>query len=83
MTLFGCFIFVFLSGAAFNPLSRRHLDTVFAVGCKHTMEPGQVDPWFGNQGRQLGNEIQRPTYRDTKTRRYRALGKRASAEIAE
>jgi len=57
--LFGCLVFVFLAGAAFTTFSRRHLNTVFAVGYEHTMEPGQVDSWLGNQGRQLGDEIQR------------------------
>jgi hypothetical protein len=57
--LFGCFVFVFLSGAAFAAFGRRHIYPVFAVGREYAMEPGQVYSRFRHQGSQLGNEIQR------------------------
>lgn len=34
------------------------MNPLFAVGSKHAMKSGQVDPWLGNQCGQLGNEIQ-------------------------
>ena len=59
VALFRGFVFSFLVGSALTPFGRRHLDTVFAVRCEHTVESGEVDPWLGNQSSQLGNEIQR------------------------
>jgi hypothetical protein len=34
VALFGCFVFVFLSGATFAAFGWRHINTVFAVGGK-------------------------------------------------
>jgi len=59
VALLGCFVFVFLSGASFSRHGRRHINTVFAVGGKYVMEPGQIYSGLWNQGRQLCNEIQR------------------------
>jgi hypothetical protein len=59
VALFGCFVFVFLSGAAFASFGRRHIDTVFAVRRKNSMESGQVHSRLGNQGSQFADEIQR------------------------
>ena len=59
VALFGCFVFVFLSGASFAAFGWRHISTVFAVGGKYTMEPSQVYSRFRHQCRQLGNEVQR------------------------
>jgi hypothetical protein len=59
VALFGCFVFVFLSGAAFAAFGRRHIYPVFAVGREYAMEPGQVYSRFRHQGSQLGNEIKR------------------------
>lgn len=49
VTLFGCFVFVFLSGTAFAAFGPRHINPVFAVGGKYAMEPGQVHSGFWNQ----------------------------------
>lgn len=46
-------------GSPFASFSRRHINTVFAVGGKYAVEPGQVHSGLWNKGRQLGNEIQR------------------------
>lgn len=59
VALFGCFVFLFLSGATFAAFSRRHIYPVFAVGGKYAMEPGQIHSGFRHQCRQLGNEIRR------------------------
>jgi hypothetical protein len=56
VALFGCFVFVFLSGASFAAFGWRHNNTVFAVGGKYAMEPGQVHSGFRHQCRQLGND---------------------------
>jgi hypothetical protein len=53
VALFGCFVFVFLSGATFAAFGWRHINTVFAVGGKYAMEPSQIHSWFRNQGRLL------------------------------
>ena len=37
---------------------RHDVLTLFAVGSEHAMEPGEVEPWARNQGRQAGNEIE-------------------------
>jgi hypothetical protein len=58
VALCGCLVFAFLSDTAFTALGRCHIDSMFAVGCEHSMEPGQVDSWLGNQGRQSGDDIQ-------------------------
>jgi hypothetical protein len=44
------------------PFSGCHPCTVVAIGCKDTMETGQVDSGFGNQSDQPGDEIQRFEY---------------------
>lgn len=59
VALCGCFVFVFLSGAAFAAFGRRHIYPVFAVGREYAVEPGLVYSRFRHQGSQLGNEIQR------------------------
>ena len=59
VALFGCFVFVSLSGAAFAVFGRRHIYPVFAVGREYAVVPGRVYPRFLHQGSQLGNEIQR------------------------
>jgi hypothetical protein len=59
VALFGCFVFVFLLGAAFAAFGRRHLNTVFAVARNNTMESSQIHSGLWHQGRQFGNEIQR------------------------
>jgi hypothetical protein len=57
VSLFGCFVFVFLVGTALAAFSRRHIYPVFAVGCEYAMKPGQVYSRFRYQGSQLDNEI--------------------------
>jgi len=37
---------------AFTPPGRRHQRTVLAIGCKHTMKAGQVNPGFRHQRNQ-------------------------------
>ena len=37
VALFGCFLFVFLSGATFGVFGRRHIYPVFAVGRERAM----------------------------------------------
>ena len=59
VALFECFVFVFFSGASFAAFGRRHIDPVFAVGRKYTMESGQVYPGLWHLCSQLGDEIQR------------------------
>ena len=59
VVLFRGFVFDFLTGASFAAFGWRHINTVFAVGGKYAMEPGQVHSGFRHQCRQLGNEIQR------------------------
>jgi hypothetical protein len=59
MALFECFIFVFLSGLSSASFGRRHIDTVFAIWSKYSMEPCQVYSRLGDQGSQFGDEIQR------------------------
>jgi len=59
VALFGCFVIVFLSGAAFAAFGRHHIYPVFAVGRDYAVEPGQVYSRFRHQGSQLGNDIQR------------------------
>jgi hypothetical protein len=54
--LFGCFVFVFLSGATFAAFGWRHINTVFAVGCKNTVKPCQIHSRLRDQRRQLGND---------------------------
>ncbi len=41
------------------PLSQCHPRAVLAVRCKHPVEAGEVDPRFGYQGHQSGDEIER------------------------
>ena len=41
----------------FAALGWRHIDAVFAILCKYTVEPGQIHSWLGNQRGQLGNEV--------------------------
>ena len=41
------------------PLGRCHLGAVFSVRCKDPVEAGEVDPQFGHQSRQSGDEIER------------------------
>ena len=53
VALFGCFVFVFLSGASFASFGRRHINTVFAVGGKYAMKPDQVHAWFRDKRRQF------------------------------
>ncbi len=57
--LFGRSAHDFSTGAALSAFGRCHFNTVFAVGCKYTVESGQVYSGLGYQRRQLGNEIQR------------------------
>ncbi len=59
VALFECFVFVFFSGASFAAFGRRHIDPVFAVGRKYTMESSQIHSGLWHHGRQFGNEIQR------------------------
>jgi len=49
----------FLSGATFAAFGWRHINTVFAVGCKNTVKPCQIHSRLRDHRRQLGNEIQR------------------------
>ena len=44
--------------AAFAPLCRRHLRTMFAIGREYTMKTGEIDSGLGHQSGQLGDEIQ-------------------------
>ncbi len=44
---------------SFTPLRRCDQHTMLAVGCKHTMIAGEIDPRPGYQGGQPGNEIYR------------------------
>jgi len=57
--LLWCFFFIFLVGSALAPLGRCYIDSMFTIGCKNAVEPGQVYSRFRHQGSQLGNEIQR------------------------
>ncbi len=41
-----------LVGGLFAAPGRCYLGTVLAIGSKHAVEAGEVDPWFGNQGGQ-------------------------------
>ena len=41
------------------PAGRRHPSPVLAVRREHAVNAGQVDPGFGHQRRQTGDEIQR------------------------
>jgi hypothetical protein len=59
MTLFECLIFVFLSVLSSASFGWRHIDTVFAIWSKYSMEPFQVYSRPGDQGSQFGDEIQR------------------------
>ena len=59
MALFGCFLFIFFPGKPTASFGRRHIDTVFAVRRKNSMESGQVHSRLGNQGSQFADEIQR------------------------
>ena len=43
---------------AFAPLCRGHLHTMRAVRCEHTVKAGEVNPRFGHQGGQFGDEVQ-------------------------
>jgi len=58
MALFGCFVFVFLSGMSSASFGRRHIDTVSAVWSKYSMEPCQLHSRLGDQGSQFADEIQ-------------------------
>ncbi len=59
MALFGCFVFVFLSGMSSASFGRRHIDTVSAIWGKYSMEPCQVHSRLRHQGSQFADEIQR------------------------
>jgi hypothetical protein len=59
MALFGCFIFVFLSGMSSASFGRRHIDKVSAIWSKYSMEPCQVYPGPWHQRRQFADKIQR------------------------
>jgi hypothetical protein len=64
MALFGCFIFVFLSGMSSASFGRRHIDTVSAIWTmrrsdKYSMEPCQVYSGLWHQRRQFADKIQR------------------------
>lgn len=41
------------------PLTGRDLNALCAVGREHTMIPSEVDPGFGEQCREAGDEIER------------------------
>ena len=56
--LLWCFVFIFLVGSALAPLGRCYIDSMFTIGCKNAVEPGQVDPGLRHQGGQFGDEIQ-------------------------
>ena len=67
VSLFWSFVFVFLSGTTLTAFSGRHFDTVFAVGAvrrsgEHAVKTCEIHSRFGNQSRQLGDEIQRLKY---------------------
>jgi hypothetical protein len=50
-----------LSGSSFTPfasLSRRNIDSVFAVRGEYAVKAGEVDPRRGYQGRQAGQEVE-------------------------
>jgi hypothetical protein len=59
VALFRCFVFVFLSGAAFATFARRHIYPVVTVGREYAAQPRQVDSRFWHQRCQPGDEIQR------------------------
>jgi len=64
MALFGCFIFVFLSGMSSASFGRRHIDTVSAIWTmrrsdKYSMEPCQVYSGLWHKRRQFADKIQR------------------------
>jgi hypothetical protein len=64
MALFGCFIFVFLSGMSSASFGRRHIDTVSAIWTvrrfgNYSMEPCQVYSGLWHQRRQFVDKIQR------------------------
>jgi hypothetical protein len=42
VALFWCFVFVFLSGAAFAAFGWYHIYRVFAVGREYAVEPGKI-----------------------------------------
>ena len=52
-------VFILMTGTALAALGGSHVETVFAVRCKHTVESCQVYPWLGNQRGQFGNEVTR------------------------
>jgi hypothetical protein len=56
--MFWCFVISRLRWVAFAPFGGCYIDTVFTVGRKHAMEPGQVYSGLGHQRRQLTDEIQ-------------------------
>jgi hypothetical protein len=59
VALFGCSVHGFSTRIALSAFGRRHINTLFAVGGKYSMEPCQIHSRLRDQRRQLGNEIQR------------------------
>jgi hypothetical protein len=53
-----CVIFLRLSWVTLVLFGGCYSDTVFAVGCEHALETGQVYPGLGHQRHLPGDEIQ-------------------------
>ena len=82
VALFGCFFFIFLSGAAFAAFSRRHIYPVFAVGLmRHSDEYAVIVRPFPVYVKLLAG--QEPAPKGHKGKAFAALTGQALADTSD